>query len=68
MDLPAPAPEQIFSLTEAWEYLKSKGYEAEKNSFRKQFSKHPDNPDYTFRGFKRLQNPNGKGYLYRYIG
>lgn len=57
----------IFSLQDAWEIAKSKGFESNKESFRKRFGRRSDNPDFILMGFKRIKDSNGRNYVYQLV-
>lgn len=57
----------IFSLQEAWEIAKEKGFMSNKESFRKRFDRRSDNPNFILHDFKRIENPEGRGYLYKLV-
>lgn len=58
---------KIFALKEAWLIAKDKGFESNKESFRKRFDRRSDDPDYILCGFKRIPDPKGRGYLYQMV-
>jgi hypothetical protein len=55
----------IFSLQEAWEIASKNGFPSNKESFRKRFDRKADHPNFVLCSFKRIPNPEGRGYFYQ---
>lgn len=58
---------ECFTLTEAWDFVRTEGYQFSKKSFKKQFLENEHIPDYTFRGLKRVKHPVNKGFTYQLV-
>ena len=56
---------KIFTLKDAWLVAKDKGFNSNKESFRKRFDRRSEDPDFVLHDFKRIPNPEGRGYLYQ---